>query len=68
MDNIDTLDYEEAFRQLETIIAELESGGLSLEKSVELYGRGQRLSARCQILLEEAELKIGQVDDDGGLA
>lgn len=67
MDNIDTLDYEEAFQQLETIIAALESGGLSLEKSVEFYERGQRLSARCQALLEEAELKIGQVDDDGGL-
>lgn len=67
MDNIDKLDYEEAFRQLETIIAALESGGLPLEKSVEFYERGQRLSARCQTLLEEAELKIKRVDDDGGM-
>ena len=67
MDNIDKLDYEEAFRQLEAIIAELENGGLPLEKSVEFYERGQRLSARCQTLLEEAELKIKQVDDDGGM-
>ena len=67
MDNIDKLDYEEAFRQLEATIAALESGGLPLEKSVEFYERGQRLSARCQTLLEEAELKIKQVDDDGGM-
>lgn len=67
MDNIDKLDYEEAFRQLEAIIAALESGGLPLEKSVEFYERGQRLSARCQTLLEEAELKIKRVDDDGGM-
>ena len=67
MDNIDKLAYEEAFRQLKTIIAELESGGLPLEKSVKFYERGQRLSARCQTLLEEAELKIKRVDDDGGM-
>ena len=67
MDNIDKLAYEEAFRQLKTIIAALESGGLPLEKSVEFYERGQRLSARCQTLLEEAELKIKRVDDDGSM-
>lgn len=64
MNDIEKLSYEEAWRQLESIISELESGRLSLEKSVDLYEQGQRLSARCQALLEAAELKIRRVDDD----
>lgn len=67
MDSIDKLSYEAALQQLETIIAELESGRLSLEKSVEFYEQGRRLSARCQTLLEQAELKIRQVDDGGNM-
>lgn len=65
MDSIDNLSYEEAYQQLESIIGQLESGELSLEKSVELYEQGQLLSAHCQKLLEDAELKIKQVDDTG---
>lgn len=67
MDSIDELNYEAALRQLEAIIAELESGRLSLEESVAAYERGQRLSARCQTLLEQAELKITQVDAAGNI-
>ena len=67
MDSIDKLSYEAALQQLETIIAELESGRLSLEKSVESYEQGRRLSAHCQTLLEQAELKIRQVDDGGNM-
>jgi exodeoxyribonuclease VII small subunit len=65
MDAIENLSYEVAYQQLETIIEQLESGELSLEKSVDLYEQGQLLSAHCQKLLEDAELKIKQVDDTG---
>ncbi len=67
MDSIDKLSYEAALQQLETIIAALESGRLSLEQSVEFYEQGRRLSARCQTLLDQAELKIRQVDDAGNM-
>ena len=65
MDEIENLSYEAAYQQLEALVAELESGEQSLEKSVSLYERGQRLSAHCQALLEEAELKIKLVDEAG---
>jgi exodeoxyribonuclease VII small subunit len=65
MDTLENLTYEEAYQQLEAIIAQLESGELSLEKSVTLYEQGQMLSAHCQKLLEDAELKIKQIDDNG---
>lgn len=63
MDEINRLSYEEAYTALEALVAQMESGELPLEQSVALYERGQRLSAHCQALLEEAELKIKRVDE-----
>lgn len=65
MDTLENLSYEEAYQRLEEVIAQLESGELSLEQSVALYEQGQKLSAYCQNLLEKAELKIQQIDDAG---
>lgn len=65
MEDIAGLSYEAAYEQLEALVVKLESGDLSLEDSVALYERGQRLSAHCQALLEQAELKTKMVDDDG---
>ena len=62
-DDIKTLSYEAAYYQLEGVVARLESGEQSLEESVALYERGQRLSAHCQRLLENAQLRIRQVDE-----
>lgn len=62
-DEITKLDYEAAFRQLEALVAQLESGEKSLAESVALYERGRQLSAHCQRLLEEAQLSVRQVDD-----
>ncbi len=63
MDDISRLSYEAAYQELESLVGQLESGELSLEDSVALYERGQQLSAHCQALLEDAELKIKTVDD-----
>ncbi|MDE2750325.1 MAG: exodeoxyribonuclease VII small subunit [Chloroflexota bacterium] len=65
MDEIKQLTYEAAYQQLETLVAQMESGELPLEESVALYERGQKLAAHCQALLEAAELKIRLVDEDG---
>ena len=55
---IETLTYEQAFSELERIIAELESGAHSLEESLNFYERGEILAKYCAKLLEQAELKI----------
>ena len=65
MEDITKLSYEEAYQQLEALVAQMESGALPLEESVRLYERGQRLAAHCQALLEDAELKIKLVDEAG---
>lgn len=55
---IDALTYEEAFAELETIVAALESGERPLEESITLFERGQALTKRCAELLDKAELKV----------
>jgi exodeoxyribonuclease VII small subunit len=65
MSDIDELSFEAAFEELETIITRLESGDLPLDESVELYERGRKLSERCQMLLDKAELRVNQLSEDG---
>ena len=55
---IEALTYEEAFAELETIVAALESGEHPLEESMSLFERGQALTKRCAELLDKAELRV----------
>lgn len=59
--SVNKLNYEQAFSELETIVATLESEQPSLEEAISLFERGQSLSQRCADLLEQAELKIQQL-------
>jgi len=68
MDNINELSFEQAFDQLEDVLAQLESGDLSLEQSVTMVEKGRLLSAHCQTLLDNAELRIKKLEEDGTLS
>ncbi len=59
--------FEQAFKELESIIAKLESGELSLDESLALFERGQVLAKQCGVLLDAAELKVKQLTPDGEL-
>lgn len=50
--------FEENMEKLENIVAELEKGDLNLEKSVEKFEEGIKISKECNKMLEEAEKKI----------
>lgn len=63
---IEELSFEQAFEEMEQIVRQLEEGQLSLDDSLALFERGQALSARCQQLLETAELKVQQLVPRGG--
>ncbi len=54
--------FEEALEKLEDIVEKLSDQEISLEKSVELYEEGLRLSKICTDTLEQATLKIEQID------
>jgi len=58
---IEDLTFEQAFEELEATVAKLEDGDLSLEETLALFERGQRLSAHCSRLLEQAELKVTEL-------
>ena len=45
-------------KRLGAVVSELEKGDIPLEKAVELYGEGMRLSALCRKQLEEAQIII----------
>ncbi|MGB7621731.1 MAG: exodeoxyribonuclease VII small subunit [Terriglobia bacterium] len=51
-------DFESAIKRLEEIVAQLESGDLQLEKSLELFEEGIKLSRFCHTKLDEAERKV----------
>jgi exodeoxyribonuclease VII small subunit len=50
--------FEASLEALEQIVHELESGDLPLEKSLELFEDGIRLSRQCQERLNQAERRI----------
>jgi exodeoxyribonuclease VII small subunit len=52
------LTYEEAFAELEAVVAALEADSNTLEQALALFARGQKLSHYCSGLLDQAELKI----------
>jgi exodeoxyribonuclease VII small subunit len=55
------LSFEEALKELETIVAKLERGDVALEDSITLYERGAGLKAACEKKLAEAEEKIAKI-------
>ncbi|MCJ7659941.1 MAG: exodeoxyribonuclease VII small subunit [Anaerolineales bacterium] len=61
---MDNLTYEQAFMELETTVAVLESGDHSLEDSLSLFERGQALASHCADLLDKAELRVLQLSGD----
>lgn len=52
------MSFEENISELSKIVAELEKGELSLDRSVELYEKGVKLSDACKKELDSAKLKI----------
>ncbi len=52
------LTFEKGMERLEEIVQELEQGELPLERSLELFEEGMKLSGNCRKQLEEAENKV----------
>jgi len=52
------MSYEQARDELIEVVRRLEGGGLSLEESLKLWERGERLAAICQQWLEGARARL----------
>ncbi len=56
--------FEQALKELEQIVDRLERGDVELEKSIEIYERGEALKGRCDMLLKQAEAKVEKITLD----
>jgi len=59
------LTYEQALAELETLLSSLEGESKDLEGTMAMFERGKALIARCQDLLDKAELKVRQLTANG---
>lgn len=62
---VSEMSFEDAMKELESVVSRLESGDVPLEDSIKLYERGAALKAHCQKKLAEAEEKVAQITLDG---
>lgn len=60
--------YEDAVAELETLVARMEGGALSLEDSLAAYRRGATLVAYCQAQLEQVEQQVRVLEADATVA
>ena len=54
----EALSYEQARDKLAAVVKRLEAGGLTLEQSLELWERGERLAAVCEEWLAGARARL----------
>lgn len=64
-EEMELLSFEEALTELDRIVAKIEAGDLTLEESLTLFERGQKLATRCNKQLDEASLRVEQLSEDG---
>ena len=59
------IDFESSLKELESIVKKLEDENINLEDSVKSFEAGINLVKECQKQLEDAELKVKELLDDG---
>lgn len=64
----DDLSYEQARDALGEVVRTLEAGGTTLEESLALWERGEKLAAQCQRLLDGAQARLDAIRPDGEVA
>ena len=63
--NKEKINFEDAMKELEEIANKLEKNDLDLDKSVEIFEEGMKLSKKCSEILENAEKRITILLNDG---
>ncbi len=64
--NPDNLTFEKAFEQLQAILEKMNSGTLSLQESLGLFEKGEKLMRHCETQLKAAEQKIEAISKGAG--
>ena len=61
---VDQMTFEQAMKELETVVGKLERGDVALDESISLYERGALLKKRCEDELKRAEEKVAAITLD----
>ncbi|WP_343080319.1 exodeoxyribonuclease VII small subunit [Ostreiculturibacter nitratireducens] len=59
--DIGKMTFEEAMKELESVVGKLERGEVPLEESIALYERGAALKAHCEAKLKAAEERVEKI-------
>jgi exodeoxyribonuclease VII small subunit len=59
--DIKAMSFEQALKELETIVERLEKGDVELEASILIYERGEALKTHCDGLLRKAEARVEKI-------
>ena len=62
--SIESMSFEDAMAELETIVRNMESGNTKLDESITSYERGVALKKHCEKRLSDARLKIEKITMD----
>lgn len=60
------IDFENALKELETLVEHMEQGDISLEESLKCFERGVQLTRACQQALKDAEQKVNILVEKSG--
>ncbi len=63
--DIAALGFEEAMKELERIVRDLESGQVKLDDAVKAYERGAALKKHCEAKLTDARAKVEKITGSG---
>jgi len=61
---VDQMTFEQAMKELEAVVGQLERGDVALDQSIALYERGAALKKRCEDELKRAEEKVAAITLD----
>jgi exodeoxyribonuclease VII small subunit len=57
----DGMSFEDALKRLESIVRELETGDVPLDRAITLYEEGESLRKLCEARLSAAEVRIREL-------
>ena len=58
---IDKMSFEEALRELEALVRQLEDGKVELEQAISTYERAAKLRTHCETKLRSARTRVEQI-------
>ena len=64
MNNKEKVSFEDALRDLEEIVDNLNNDDFDLEKAISAYEKGMELKKICEERLKEAKLRIENIKDE----